>query len=123
MSSSESNLSFLSDAQLEGVRGGMFGPFVNKPFNPAGFAPKPTTPPQPPVTQGLGKAMAKGAFLGGIGGAATGNTATGLVGGALVGGMDHCIDRMPPIGPSSVPTNLNIVSQVHPFSYGQVKHM
>jgi hypothetical protein len=123
MTSFHSGLSLLSDAQLEAVRGGMFGPFVNKPFKPADFAPKPPPPPQPPVTQGLGKAMAKGAVLGGLTGAATGNTAVGLAGGALVGGMDHCMDRLPPIGPSPVPTNLDIVSQVHPFAYSQVREM
>jgi hypothetical protein len=66
--------------------------------------------------------MVKGAILGGLGGAATGNPATGMAGGALLGGMDHCIDRMPPIGASQVPTNLNVVSQVHPSAYGQVKN-
>ncbi len=67
--------------------------------------------------------MAKGAVLDGLGGAATGNAAAGVIGGALLGGMDHCIDRMPPIGLSPVPTNLNIVSRVHPCAYGQVKQM
>jgi len=123
MTSSQSGLSLLSDAQLEAVRGGVFGPFVNKPFNPADFAPKSRVPPPPPVVDGLGKAMAKGAVLGGLGGAATGNTAAGVIGGALLGGMDHCIDRLPPIGPSPVPTHLNIVSRVHPCAYGQVKQM
>jgi hypothetical protein len=123
MSSSKPNLSPLSDTQLEAIRGGMFGPFVNKPHNPADFAHKPPVAPRPPVTQGLGTAMAKGAVLGGLGGAATGNTGKGIIGGALLGGMDHCIDQMPPIGPSPVPTNLNIVSQVHPYSYGQVRQM
>jgi hypothetical protein len=33
MTSSHSGLTLLPDIQLEAVRGGMFGPFVNKPHN------------------------------------------------------------------------------------------
>ena len=115
--------SLLSDAHLELVRGGMFGPFVNRPFNPGTFGQAPVPATQPPATQGLGGAMAKGAVLGAFAGAATGTTVIGVAGGALLGGMDHCLGRMPPAGPSLIPTNLNVVSQVHPSAYVHVKEM
>ena len=113
----------LTDAQLNAVHGGMFAPFVSRPFNPSNFARKPASPPPPPVTQGLGKAMVKGAVLGGLAGAPTGTAAPGAVGGALLGGMDHCLERMRPLGPGPVPTNLNIVARVHPSAYRLVRQM
>ena len=115
----------LTDSELAAIRGGMFAPFVNKPFQATHFAQKqPVASPQPPVFQGLGKAMAKGAALGCLAGAATGAVAAGTAGGALLGGMDHCLDRLRLPRPSlAVPANLNIVAQVHPSRYGQVKEM
>lgn len=115
--------SLLSETQLKDIRGGMFAPFINKPFDAAGSAAKAGATPQTPVTQGLGTAMAKGAVIGGLAGAPTGNAVTGAAGGALLGGMDHCMDRLPAIGPSPVPCNLNIVSRVHPYAYGHIKEM
>ncbi len=61
MISSYIGISIIPDEQMENIRGGMFGPFVNTPFNPAAFAPKRPIPAQPPVTQGLGHTMVKGA--------------------------------------------------------------
>lgn len=50
-------------------------------------------------------------------------TCGAMVKGAVLGGMDHCIDHMSPIGPSMAPTNLNIVALTHPYQFGQVKYM
>ncbi len=114
MTPSYFGIPFIPDVQLATVRGGMFGPFVNRPFAPETFTTKPPVPQQPPVTEGLGRALAKGAVMGVLTGAAAGNPAAAAVGGALLGGMDHCMDPMPPLGQSPIPTNLNTVSRVDP---------